>query len=153
MQTPVGAEVIDPGDATLSPGFIDAHTHLSFMYHPDYRDDIGRSVRKPIPEQALFAAENLKKTLMAGVTSVRDVGSRISWTLACEIAAAAGMRSGSANARIGSLHQLHRRSLRRAERDARGIFGYESGPEHGVINGPDEGRKRGSLQHQATVPT
>src|SRR5206468_3435421 len=75
-QPPAGAEVIDLGDATLSPGFIDAHTHLSFMYRSDYRDGIVDSVTKPVPEQALMAADNLKRTLMAGVTSVRDVGSR-----------------------------------------------------------------------------
>jgi len=34
---PAGAEVIDMGDATLLPGFIDAHTHLTFMYTEDYK--------------------------------------------------------------------------------------------------------------------
>src|SRR5580765_2375908 len=34
---PAGAEVIDFGDATLLPGFIDAHTHLTAMYSEDYK--------------------------------------------------------------------------------------------------------------------
>src|SRR5262245_23443451 len=75
-QTPAGAHVTDLGDATLSSGFIDAHTHLSSMYETDYRYGIVDSVTKGIPEQTLLAVDNLKKTLMAGVTTVRDLGSR-----------------------------------------------------------------------------
>jgi imidazolonepropionase-like amidohydrolase len=153
VQTPVGAEVIDLGDATLSPGFIDAHTHLSFMYHTDYRDDIVESVRKPIPEQALFAAENLKKTLMAGVTSVRDVGSRDFVDVGLRNAAAAGVVPGPR-----MLVSVHSISSTGGHCDAQngmrpGIFGYESGPEHGVINGPDEGRKavRYNIKYGADV--
>ncbi len=73
---PVGAEVIDLGDATLSPGFMDAHTHL--------RDDPGNDpsasrleqLQKPISELTLDAAAVARRTLMAGFTTVRDLGSR-----------------------------------------------------------------------------
>ncbi len=33
---PAGTEVIELGDATLMPGFIDAHTHLTMEFNPDY---------------------------------------------------------------------------------------------------------------------
>ncbi len=72
---PAGAKVIDLGDATLLPGFIDAHVHLSDEmsdnWYKDFRD---RLLRFPA-EQAHYAARNAKKTLMAGFTTVRDVGS------------------------------------------------------------------------------
>jgi imidazolonepropionase-like amidohydrolase len=153
VQAPVGAEVIDLGDATLSPGFIDAHTHLSIMYRTDYRDGIVDSVTKPIPEQALFAAENLKKTLLAGVTTVRDVGSRDFVDVGLRNAAAAGIVPGPR-----MLVSVHSISSTGGHCDAQngtraGVFGYESGPEHGVINGPDEGRKavRYNIKYGADV--
>jgi imidazolonepropionase-like amidohydrolase len=34
---PAGAVTIDLGDATLLPGFMDAHTHLSMPFERDYR--------------------------------------------------------------------------------------------------------------------
>src|ERR1019366_6774960 len=34
---PAGAEIIDLGDATLLPGLIDAHTHLTYPYERDFR--------------------------------------------------------------------------------------------------------------------
>src|SRR5258708_1805013 len=44
---PGDAELIDLGDATLMPGFIDAHTHLTMMYQEDYaKRDLDR-LRKP----------------------------------------------------------------------------------------------------------
>ena len=72
---PAGAEVIDFGDATLLPGFIDAHTHLTGMYSDDYKQAALDYLQKPIAEQALDATANARVTLMAGITTVRDVGS------------------------------------------------------------------------------
>src|SRR5690348_15830060 len=72
---PPGAEVLDLGDATLLPGFIDAHTHLTGNYREDFARAALDNLQKPIPEMALEASVNARVTLMAGITTVRDVGS------------------------------------------------------------------------------
>ena len=138
---PAGAQVIDFGEATLSPGFIDAHTHLSFMYNADYRQGLLDSLQKTIPEQTLLATDNLKKTLMAGITTARDVGSSDFMDVGLRNAAAAGVIPGprmlvSVRA-IGATggHCDDQNGFRE------GLFGRETGPEQGVINTPDEGRK------------
>src|SRR5512133_3699022 len=50
---PVGAETIDLGDATLLPGLIDAHTHLTYPYERDYRNEELNTLKKTIPERTL----------------------------------------------------------------------------------------------------
>ena len=138
---PAGAQVIDLGDATLSPGFIDAHTHLSGMYNADYRRGLLDSLQQGIPEQTLLATDNLRKTLMAGVTTVRDVGSSDLMDIGLRNAAAAGVIPGPrmlvAVKSIGSTggHCDEQNGFRP------GLFGHESTPEQGVINSPDEGRR------------
>src|SRR5215469_4042457 len=75
-EAPAGAQVIDLGDATLLPGLIDAHTHLTEEAGTSwYRDTMDQLLRWPT-EQAQYAAEYARRTLDSGFTSVRDLGSR-----------------------------------------------------------------------------
>ncbi len=73
VSIPAGAPIIDLGNSTLMPGFIDAHTHI-----------IGRVLGDPDGQNARFrdydsfgailAVRNAEKTLLAGFTTVRNVG-------------------------------------------------------------------------------
>jgi imidazolonepropionase-like amidohydrolase len=62
----------DLDDATILPGLVDAHVHLSFDASPD----IGAMVLSDTPATAaLRSAMNARRHLAAGVTAVRDLGS------------------------------------------------------------------------------
>ena len=64
------AEVIDLSALTVLPGLIDVHVHLI----GDSRIKGYRALADSIPKKTLFGALNAKKTLMAGFTTVRNVG-------------------------------------------------------------------------------
>src|ERR1700757_2502377 len=91
---PADAQVIDLGDATLLPGFIDAHVHLSQESGPNWYLDFYRSLMRFPAEQALYGAHYAKLTLEAGFTTVRDVGSSDYVSLGLRNAIAAGVIAG-----------------------------------------------------------
>src|SRR5689334_16797440 len=66
MAVPANARVVDLGDATILPGFIDAHVHLTDESSDDWNNDLVSSLRRTAPEQTLRAAEFARRTLMAG---------------------------------------------------------------------------------------
>ena len=73
VSIPAGARTVDLGNATLLPGFIDAHTHV-----------IGRTLGDPAGNDAavrdvdsfgaILGVANVRNTLLAGFTSIRNVG-------------------------------------------------------------------------------
>src|SRR5438067_2465733 len=76
LPSPQGAQVIDLGDATLSPGFMAAHTHLTADFSGNYNDRRLKEVDLNVSEQAILATTFARATLEAGFTTVRDLGSR-----------------------------------------------------------------------------
>ncbi len=67
---PAGVKVIDLSNATVLPGLIDCHTHLTMTPY----DSGPAGMRKSYPRQALTGARNARVTLEAGFTTVRNVG-------------------------------------------------------------------------------
>ncbi len=69
---PSGAQLIDLGGYTVLPGLIDAHTHLT------YRVDVASFAWLGVstPREALLGARHARATLLAGFTTVRNLGAR-----------------------------------------------------------------------------
>jgi imidazolonepropionase-like amidohydrolase len=149
---PAGADVIDLGNVTLMPGFMDAHTHLSFEMSDDWSKMILDSMRQPIAEQALDASVFAKRTLQSGFTTVRDLGS----TDYIDV----GLRNSIAKRSIEGPRMLvavRGISARGGHCDPTAGFRpdvlKEPGIEQGVADGPDQMRAavRFNLKHGADV--
>lgn len=138
---PPGSTVIDLGDATLLPGFIDAHTHLGWAYSASYDQREMERMRKTSVEIALDATVWVRKTLMAGFTTVRDLGSTDFIDVALRNAIADGSIPGPrmevAVRGIGATggHADDFSGYRY------NLFGREPGIQDGVADGPVEIRK------------
>jgi imidazolonepropionase-like amidohydrolase len=145
---PAGAEAIDLGDATLLPGFIDAHTHLTMAFSDDWKQDELDRLKKPIAELALDASVNARKTLLAGFTSVRDVGSMEQLDVGLRNAIRDGKVPGP---RMLVTVQALGSTGGHCDDSAGfrpGLFGRESGPLDGVVNGPVQARYAVRLDHK-----
>ncbi len=132
-----GDKIIDLKNATVTPGWIDCHVHLDHQSSPTA---LVEGFQLNPGDYALNAAFYAKKTLLAGFTSVRNLGDNSNSTLALRRAINLGLADGprvySAGKSIATTGG-HADPTNGRSHDLMG----DPGPVDGVINGPDEARK------------
>jgi len=135
INIPANAKTIDLGDATLLPGFIDAHTHLIGRTLGDPAGD-NAPVRDYESFAAILGVQNARATLMAGFTTVRNVGAGGRFDdMALRKAIDEGWTQGPRMVTAG--HALGMRGGHCDENGFRpGLF--DPGIEEGVADGPDQ---------------
>ena len=74
VSIPRGAETIDLRRYTAIPGLIDAHTHMTYYWDGAAGTRPLNQPRRPAGVTVVLAAENARRTLETGVTTVRDLG-------------------------------------------------------------------------------
>ena len=149
---PDGIDEIDLENKILLPGLMDMHVHLDLDFNGGFEHII---TKESASKGAIRAVKNAEKTLMAGFTTIRNVGqghlsldlvnvavaeaSDEGWIKAPRIIAAGHMISitgGHGDLTLGLSEEL-----------------IKVGPEHGIINGPIEALKavRYQIKHGAKV--
>ena len=136
VRVPANARMIDLGDVTLMPGFIDAHTHI-----------IGRVLGDPAGDHALvrdfgsfgaiLGVQNARSTLMGGFTTIRNVGANQFDDIALRKAIDEGWTPGPRIITAG-----HSIGIRGGHCDENGYRPgmFDPGIEEGIADGPDEVR-------------
>ena len=145
ISTPEGAQVIDLGDATLSPGFMDAHTHVTLDF-TEFTATRLKEMQTSVSAKAYDVMKFARATVMAGFTTVRDVGARtfrsrdnidVSLRNAIAQGIVMGPRMLVATNGIGATggHFDDTSGFRE------GLFGPDPDFTDGIADGPDEIRK------------
>jgi imidazolonepropionase-like amidohydrolase len=136
IKIPAGAKIIDLGDATRLPGFIDAHTHVigRILGDPDGND---AAVKDYESFGAILGTRNAYNLLMAGFTSIRNVGAPNFDDMALRKAINEGWVPGPRMQAAG-----HAIGITGGHCDENaykpGLF--DNGIKEGIANGPEEGR-------------
>ncbi|SHG67699.1 metal-dependent hydrolase family protein [Flagellimonas flava] len=128
--------VIDLKDKTVLPGFIDMHVHIETQFNP--QTYVQRFTLNEA-DVAFIASQHAKNTLMAGFTTVRDLGgSGVNIALKKAIARGTvkGPRIFTAGKSIGTTggHADPTNGMKKA------LMG-DPGPKEGVVNSPEDARK------------
>jgi imidazolonepropionase-like amidohydrolase len=143
-KTPAGATEIDLSSQTCLPGLIDSHTHLSSEGSPtQYVDEFHWNLADYVVRSTLYA----RHTLLAGFTTVRNLGDRENETVALRNAINAGQLAGpriyTAGVAIGSTG---------GHADPTDGYRYDlagdPGPDSGIINSVEDAAKAVRLHYK-----
>lgn len=139
-----GDVVIDRRNGTVMPGFIDMHTHLTSQSSPS---SYIQRFTKSAPDVTLDAVNYANTTLMAGFTTVRDLGDSFNASIALRNAVNAGKVNGP---RIYTAGKSIATTGGHADPTNGARAGlYESPtPADGVANGPYEAREAVRARYQ-----
>ena len=151
---PDGSEVINLGNVTLLPGFIDMHVHVTLRSAASYRNDI---LAETGPEAVLRSSSSTRTLLLAGFTTIRDLG-QLHFTpdlLAVSLARASDAGWIDAPRIVAAGHAI---SITGGHIDPEMHAGistalFHLGPDYGIADGPEEVVKavRYQIKHGARV--
>jgi imidazolonepropionase-like amidohydrolase len=128
---------VDLADLTCLPGLIDTHTHLTMQFGPTTYSD---QFRLNPADNAIRSTVYARRTLLAGFTTVRNLGDRYDESIALRNAINAGIVAGprmfTAGQAIGSTGG-HGDPTNGYRQDLAG----DPGPKIGIINSPEDAWK------------
>ncbi len=145
---PEGARILELGDVTLLPGLMDMHTHLNYDLETNW---VHRPVEETPELNALRGVPAARKTLLAGFTTVRDLGASLGFA---DVALARAIEAGWV---VGPrmIPAAHAISITGGHCEITGFAPgiLELGPEGGVADGVPEVLKavRYQIKHGAKV--
>ena len=134
---PAGAQEIDLGTATCLPGLIDSHVHLTDQFSATTYSD---QFRLNPADYAIRGTVYAKRTLLAGFTTVRNVGDGNNESIALRNAIKSGLIDGPRMLSAG-------RPIGTTGGHADGTDGYRAdlvgdpGPAVGIIDSPEDAWK------------
>lgn len=134
VQVPAGAKIIDLGDVTLMPGFVDAHTHVIGRILGDPNGSTA-AVKDYDAFAAILGTRNANNILLAGFTTIRNVGAGNFDDMALRKAINEGFVPGPRMQAAG-----HSLGITGGHCDENGFKPglMDKGIEQGIANGPEE---------------